>query len=105
MIRQLPIKQGQLAFSFKTDLDNRPFTFTFTFNERLQRWTFDIFDDAGEILVYDIPVFVQQLFLKKYKHDDRLPQGNLFAINLVSENEPPDKETLGADVLMLYEDA
>lgn len=103
-IREIPITPGVLAFSFKVDLDNRPFEFIFSFNSRSQIWTFDIKDDAGTTLLYKVPIFVKSVLLDQFKHDTRLPQGKLFAINLVDENASPTDENLGDDVLLLYEE-
>lgn len=101
-IKQFPIVRGTLAFSFKIDLDNRPFEFVFSFNTRSELWTFDIFNDAGDVLIYKVPIFVNQILLSQFQSDLRLPQGALFALNLVSENENPGRDNFGSDVVLLY---
>lgn len=103
-LRELPV-QDLVAYEMKVDLDNIPYSFVFTFNDRVKTWTFSIFDDAGTELISGIPVFVNALLLENYQHDDRLPQGNLFAVNLVDDASPPNEDNLGTDVVIFYEDA
>jgi len=104
-IREIPLRNDIAAYTFTIDLDNRTFKFEFRFNDRSGIWHFDIFNDADEIILAGIPLFVKQLLIDIYKHDVRLPQGNLFAQNLVSEDDPPNRDNLGTDVVLLYEDA
>lgn len=103
-IRRLPITPGVYAFSFKVDLDNRSFEFVFSFNARTALWAFDLKDDSGTVLLYKVPLFVKQLLLDQYKHDARLPQGRLFALNLVDENTNATLLNLGQDVILLYQE-
>lgn len=102
--RQIPIEQGEVGFLMKLDLDNRPYSLRFTFNIRLSVWLLDISDDAGEPLVAGIPIYVKQDLLKYHRHDTRLPQGTLVAVNLVDGVTNPDLDTFGSSVLFLYEE-
>lgn len=104
-VRQIPITAGVLAFSFKIDLDNRPFDLRFTYNERLSLWTMNIRDDAGTDLLVGIPIYVKADFLSQFRYDDRLPQGKLMALNLVDDISPPVKDNFGTDVVLIYQDA
>ncbi len=103
--REIPLNSDIAAFDFKLDLDNRPFTFDIKFNTRMSVWFLSILDDAGVVLLGDIPLFPKLPLIDKYQHDARLPQGVLFLINLVSEDENPTRDNLGTDVVLLYEDA
>ena len=104
-IREIPLNSDISAFSFLVDLDNITFGFRFIFNDRTGLWGFDIQDSAGIPLLVGIPLFSKQLLIDKYQHIAGLPQGNLFAQNLVDENAPADRDNLGTDVILLYEDA
>jgi len=101
----IPVQNGLAAQRFRVDLDTVTFELKFTFNTRKQRWTFDIFAEDGTELLNGIPILVKQFFLDKYQHDQRLPQGDLFAQNIVNEDEAPTFENLGTDVVMLYQEA
>ena len=104
-IREIPLRNDLANYTFSIDLDNRPFKFEFKFNDRTGLWTFDIFNDADEILLGGIPFFVKQFLIDRYQHDQALPQGNLFGENLVNPDDPPNRDNIGIDVVLLYEDA
>jgi hypothetical protein len=103
-LREIPITAGTLAFRFKIDLDNRPFNMQFTFNRRLLLWTMNISDDAGTDLIVGIPIHVKQNLLLQFKYNQQLPQGELFALNLVDDVSPPNQDNFGSDVVLLYND-
>jgi len=103
-IRELPLDSTISSFTQKMDLDGRPFTFRFRFNDRTDRWGFDISDDAGTVLIAGIPLFVKQLLIDRYQSNPALPQGSLFAINQVNPDDPPTRDNLGTDVLLLYDE-
>lgn len=103
--RQIPIEPGEVAFSLKVDLDNRPFTMQFTFNSRMAIWTLNISDDAGDELVNGIPIHVKQDLIRSFKHDPRMPQGLLVAVNLVDGVTKPTIANFGSEVLLIYQEA
>ncbi|MEE8299292.1 MAG: hypothetical protein V3R67_07930 [Thermodesulfobacteriota bacterium] len=104
-IKQIPLNFDVPSFQFKVDLDGIPFSFDFEFNDRLQKWSFNILDDAGTCLLVGILFTVNGLFLEKFQYDTRLPQGDLFAINTVNDEVDPDRDNLGTDVVFLYDEA
>lgn len=104
-IREIPLRNDIAAYTFSIDLDNRPFKFELRFNDRTELWSFDILNDSDEILIGGIPIFTKQLLIDRYQHDQRLPQGVLFAQNLVNPDDPPNRFNIGIDVILLYEDA
>ena len=103
-IKVLPIQTDIPAFRFRSDLDDTTYEFRFTYNGRVGLWTMDLFDEAGNDLVRGIPVYVKQLLLKQYQYDQQLPQGNLFALNIVNPDSDPDFENFGDDVILFYEE-
>ena len=103
--RELPLDPTDHAAKFKLDLDGRVFEFVFKFNARVNRWHLDILSDAGVELINGVLVVVKLDLLAKHRHDERLPQGTLFAVNLVSENVEATQDNLGSDVLVLYDEA
>lgn len=103
-IREIPLDSANSSFIQKVELDGRPFSFRFKFNDRTELWSIDISDDAGVLLVAGIPLFVKQLLIDRYQHKEGLPQGSLFAINQVDEDLPPTRDNLGVDVLLLYDE-
>ena len=103
--REIPLRNDTAAYSFSIDLDNRPFKLELRFNDRTALWSLDIFNDADELLLAGIPLFTKQFLIDRYQHDQNLPQGNLFMENLVNPDDPPNRDNIGIDVVLLYEDA
>ncbi len=103
-VREIPVRNDIAAYSFSVDLDNITYNFNFKFNDRTNLWSIDISNDAEVLLVAGIPLFVKQDLLQFFRHESRLPQGTLFAANLVNENLPPDRDNLGTEVVLLYDE-
>ena len=104
-IRQIPVRNDIPAYNFRINLDNRPFLLSFSFNDRRNRWTLNMADEAGTELLNGITLFTKIPLIDKYQHDIRLPQGNLFALNLVNDGVPPTRDNLATDVQLFYEEA
>ncbi len=104
-IREIPLRNDIAAYTFSVDLDNRSFSFELRFNDRTNLWSLDILNDSDVLLLGGIPLYSKQLLLDRYQHDQRLPQGNLFIENLVNPNLAPDRNNIGIDAILLYEDA
>lgn len=104
-IREIPLRNDIASYTFTIDLDNRTFKFAMKFNDRTELWSFDIFNDADILLLGGIPFYVKQVLIDQYQHDLRLPQGILFAENLVNPDDPPTRDNIGIDVILLYQDA
>lgn len=103
--KEIPITPGEIAFSFKIDLDNRPFRLQFTWNTRLAAWKLNIQDDAGNELLNGISIYPRIKLTDRYKYNAALPQGELVAINLVDGVSNPTQDNLGRDVLLFYNEA
>lgn len=106
-VREIPIPTDVSdleAIEFQTDLEGRTYGFRFTYNLRLNRWTFDLSDINGNKLLCGIPVYVNHRLLEKYQYNLELPPGILMALNLASPGVSPGREELGRDAILLYED-
>ncbi len=102
---QLPVSSGSGKYEFKTTLDSVKYTLAFRYNTRAGRWIMDIKTGGGVIIVAGIPLLAGCDFLAQFQAYDDLPHGNLFLLNLVDENESPDRDNLGTDVLLMYQEA
>lgn len=79
----------------RTRLDGREFLFRFLWSEREGRWTFDLYDDAEALILAGVRVVANWPLLRFYKHDPRVPQGDLRAIDLTPDGTPPGFKDLG----------
>lgn len=102
---QLPVSPDKANYEFKTTIEGTKYTLAFRFNTRAGRWIMDIKTGGGEVIVAGVPLLAGVDFLAQFTARENLPQGNLFLLNLVDENESPDRDNLGTDVLLMYQEA
>lgn len=87
---------GDSNYTMRTRLDGRDFNLRFLWNEREERWYMDILSDADVPLAMGIKIVTNRPLIRYYKWDSRLPQGELWAIDLSSiAGEPPGFNELG----------
>lgn len=102
---ELPTRTDVPHYSFEIELDRRLYSFEFHWNDRGGGWHFTISDPntaavllAGRRVVVDFPL------LSRFR-DERLPAGELCAVDTTGEKRGPGIADLGARVKLLYFDA
>jgi hypothetical protein len=103
-ILQLPIVQEMNNYQFRTDLNNETFLFYFYWNSRAAYWTMNIYTDAGDDIITNVPLLLNVDLLANYRHL-AVPKGQLFIINVTSANAEATFENFGIDVLLMYKEA
>lgn len=101
---KLPLRSDIPKSEFRVDLDGVTYTFAFRFNFRMERWIMDLKTENNVPLIMGIPVLIGTDFLERFQSAD-LPPGNLFAVNLEDEFVDADREDLGNNVIILYNEA
>lgn len=101
MAFEIPLRSDVTNYEFTITLENVLYGFQFNWNERMQRWTFSIYDEEGSPIVEGQPVISGFLSLDQFK-DTRLPQGKLLFTDTSGENIDPGKEDLGERVFLGY---
>jgi len=99
---ELPVSSNFSSYSFRTNLDGTVYAFNVRYNERMDRWVFDIMTTAEEYIVMGVPILLGVSLLGLYQ-DARLPTGVLFALNLENEYIEAGRNDLGINVLLLYQ--
>jgi len=102
---QLPVTSDRANYEFKTTLDGEKYSFAFRFNNRAGRWIMDIKTAMGAVIVAGIPLLAGVDFLAQFPAAEGLPPGSIFLLNLSDENESPGRDDLGANVLLMYQEA
>ncbi len=102
---QLPVSSDRANYELKVKLDGVKYTFAFRFNNRAGRWMMDIKTADGMVIVAGIIMLAGVDFLAQFMARVDLPPGNLFLLNLADENATPGRDDLGANVLLLYQEA
>ena len=103
-ILQLPVTSDSANYEFKTTLDDVVYSFSFRFNTRMGRWIMDVKTEDGINLVLGLPLLIGVKLLNQFA-DIRLPQGDLFMINLEDEFVDCGRNDLGENCLLLYNEA
>lgn len=123
MILVVPTTSAFPDYTQRTSLDGREYILRFIFNEREQRWYLDFFDGDETPLALSLKLVANWNLLRR-ETDERLPPGELYAIDLSgtsNEDVPtdagtatllqiardPGRDDLGADgrVALMYFDA
>jgi hypothetical protein len=97
----IPVRSDIKAYDFQINLDGIVFILEFGFNTRANRWYMSIYDQSEDLILGDIPLLTDTLFLDQYV-DDRLPPGEFLLLDETGEGKNPGPEDLGNDVKMLY---
>ncbi len=103
---EIPVRRDLGSFTESVTLDGILFLLTFHFNGRIARWVMDIADADDNLLRGGIPM--QPDFPLTYKHVRRIdgfPPGQFFIIDETGRQRPPDRETFGKDVKLVYSEA
>lgn len=102
---QIPIRNDIPAYQMRVDLDGITYRLDFDYNTRTTLWRMSILDDAGNPLVYSIPMLIDFLLTIQFKHINSFPPGDFLLINLKEENVNPDRTTFSEDVVLFYNEA
>ena len=92
------------AYTYSIQLDGTTYQLTYTYNDRMSRWMISIADNAGNVLVGEVPVIVNYPLFDRYKVAG-LPLGTLFAYDTLNTNADPTRYELGDRVRIYYQSA
>lgn len=101
---EVPITADLPHQSFSVKLDGAVYQLRLRYNSRAGHWALDLTDAAGTALLSGIAIRLGVDLLAQYS-DARFPEGKLFAINWVAAYQEPGRSNLGADVVLVYEEA
>lgn len=101
---KIPVKFGSPDFSFQIDLDKTIYGFHFLYNERTDRFSMEIQDQAGNAIVSGVAVVTNWQPLSRFK-DPALPKGLLFTMDSTGGNNEPNSVNFGDTVLLCYQEA
>lgn len=91
-------------YTQRTRLDGKDYNLHFAYNERMDRWSLDIFSDDDRPLVLGIRIVANWSLIRFYQYNKDLPPGELMAIDLSGDGSPPGFNELGFDkrVVLTY---
>lgn len=101
-IKEIPVNSILSNKEFRTELDGVFYLLSFRFNSRATVWMMNIADENSNIIVSGIALLLGVDLLGRFQ-DSRLPPGTLFLNNFSEENIEATRNSLGEDVLLLYD--
>lgn len=106
-IQVIPTSSDSAYYEQRTRLDGKDYTLQFAWNQREERWHVSLLDESDEPIVRSIKVLANWPMLRDHRHDDRVPPGELVAVDLTGNNGPPlfDELGIGARCELTYFDA
>lgn len=104
MILTIPVDPLIRFNSFNIDLDGVNFTFRFKFNNRWGRWTLDILNSLGDVILASIPM-QNSVDLKSRFVGEGVPPGDLVIIDTKQTTDELTKDEFGNRFLLMYDDA
>lgn len=103
----VPLRSGKAAYRFTVELDDEFYELQFRWNSRDLHWFLDIFKD-DTLSIAGVKVVENDDLLVLYNYmsvDGRIPPGTLRIVDSTGVGADPDTESLGDDVIMLYDEA
>lgn len=103
-ILEIPIRSDIPAYSFPITLEGTVFIFHFRFNERMDRWIWDVNDVNDDPIVNGVPLLYGLPLLDRYKSNS-LPLGRFVLTDETGDERNPSREDLGDDFKLLYRES
>lgn len=101
---KIPVKFKSPDFSFQIDLDKTIFGFRFRYNERTDRFSMEIQDQAGNAIISGVAMVSNWPVLSRFK-SSLLPKGLLFTMDATGGSNEPNAINFGDTVLLCYQEA
>lgn len=101
---KIPLRNDIPSYEFKVDLDGTTYTIKIRYNTRTGIWVMDLYTDNDVAIIVGIPLLVGTIFFDRFT-DDRLPEGDMFILNIEDEDAEATRDNLNENVLLLYDEA
>jgi uncharacterized protein DUF6983 len=104
LILVAPRVDARPAIRWRTLLEGAWYGFRMAYNTRMQGWYLDVEGDDGTLLVAGLRVAVGTNLLRPFG-DDRLPPGQLYAIDVEGQDRDPGRYGLSGPIQLRYRTA
>jgi len=102
MAIEIPLRKDVPSYSFRIDLDGTTYTMAIHYNERMDRWAMDFRTENNEDILIGIPLLLGTSLLARFR-DSRLPDGDLFMINIEDETVEGNRDNFSVNAKLIYE--
>lgn len=101
---RIPVNFGVPKFRAVYELDGVTYGFLFRINRRDGSWRVTI-DRDRTVLLHNVKIVLYSDLLAISKHDPRVPQGTLRAVDLDGVDTEPTEDNFGDRVILVYDEA
>lgn len=102
MARELINEINLPDYTTTVTLEGESFELRWRFNDRISSWFLDVFDDAGDVLVYGRRIVADWEIFSQNFHTEGMPAGSLIPFDTTLAKTDPKLGELGDRVLMIY---
>lgn len=97
----IPVPEGAYTTQ-RIALDGRVYTMRLAWNAYAESWFLSLADDQDEPIVTGLRVVTNWPLLRFYRYDERVPPGEIVAMDLTGNDAPPGYDELGKRVTLNY---
>lgn len=101
----IPTNSNYASTQYIIDIEGVIYGLRYDYNNRMQTWIIQIKDSQGNILIGGVPIqHGWDLFLQ-YKGISTIPQGSFVPLDESGQARNPQRDDLGNDVILFYEES
>jgi len=100
-----PSATDSMAMRFRQRLDDVTISIRLNFNTRARLWVMDIYAQDGAPIVQGLALVEGTDLWAPFRHDARLPPGQLFVVDTSGKHRDPGKDDLRSDIRIVYRSA
>lgn len=101
---ECPTRNDLPAYEYLIQLQGTTYTLSFTFNDRMNKWIFQIADILGNAIISGVPVVANWPLLNRFRLS-ALPPGTFIAFDTSNQFKDPDRFDLGDRVRLFYQES
>jgi hypothetical protein len=88
-MQTISLPEGIAHFDQSVDLEGVTYILTFRWNAREAAWSLDVSTADGVLLVAGVTCVANRFLLRRYRHIEGLPTGDLMFVDLTESKDAP----------------
>lgn len=98
----VPVFPSEPLYQERVRLEDRDFLIRFDWSHREQRFYMSLYDQDETALLLGIKVVANWGLINRHHYDPALPPGELIAVDVETDGEPPGFDDFGTRVRLFY---
>lgn len=101
MAEIIPFFNEHTSFSMEVSLEEKPYSFLFTYNARGDFWTMSMFDLEANLILAGIKVVINYELISIFNHLE-IPKGFIFTLDTTRKELRVNRENMGSVINLVY---